>query len=154
MQSWTICNFITMLCLPLLLIACGRPVPLQLPSMPQTPKGEQFGQAQYSTSASKYAYACLRGVFIGEHVQGNTLGAPLYEQHSPGEHGKIYKYYLIEGEEGRKPYQFSTFGGNQYTFTVHTTDDGIVTHCAVTKTEGSRGAYIPPPPIVRHGKLR
>ena len=125
-----ICVLSALLCLPLLLTSCGI---LDAPDIPYTPKDEPFGKAVDDSQAGVRAIQCLAGKLNGKKLEELSKYAPRHEQKNSDSTGKIYKVYLFEEDQQEDKYGHPTFLIQyEYTFTVHTTDDGTITRCRAT----------------------
>jgi hypothetical protein len=107
-------------------------------------KDRPFPNVGYIHGGGGVAVMCQRGDFTGEHIEKSigwryTIGLKEEPPRSgPGGQGKIYTRYLQDYEDIPPPVGQEKYGrkGREYwgyTFTIHTTDDGIITRCSATQ---------------------
>jgi hypothetical protein len=102
------------------------------------------GIGHYSAGGG-VAVQCPRGDYTGKHIDEALNEREAYSSKNepvrpaPEGKGKIHTRYVRDWKYVPPPIGTEKYGGKGteeewgYTFTVHTTDDGIITRCSVVK---------------------
>jgi hypothetical protein len=111
-----------------------------IPIVKDTPYPSGIG---HYSGGGGVAMLCQGGDYIGKHIdealkkrKAYTL-ASVPERPDPEGKGKIHTRYVTDWEYFPPPLYAPSIPGTKekwgYTFTVHTTDDGIITRCSATR---------------------
>ncbi|MDR2572814.1 MAG: hypothetical protein LBC94_00475 [Desulfovibrio sp.] len=125
-------NVVLVFILACALCACGGGGGPLLPYVPQV-ETPSFPDVRPDYQAGGYALECEHGFYTGRHIEQSDLfkrtsGTEAFPD--PQGKGKIHIRHAMWQDLGLLGIWPERWG---FTFTVHTTDDGIITKCSATQ---------------------
>ena len=117
---------------------------LDSPSIPKV-EGKPFPNIGSDSRGAGVAGLCQKGNYVGKHISDTGLIRAYSwlkkepNRPDPAGKGKILTRYMIDQIKIPPPMGHEKYGHPGwedewgYTFTVHTTDDGIITRCSATE---------------------